>query len=319
MKRIRRIPPWFACWLPVARSVGRFSANPPIVLATPHRPHVPATSLCLRLALQSRRPLELAFLDEGLGSYRDTAHWVRSTREGDRRSPISAIQIPRLLTKSLLRTHSAPVRRNLLQEHGVELRPDPDVAAGYASYFLGRASRFASSSINTEGRPPMGAIIWLSQPITASSSEWVHCVKWLREVGVTLRARGVPFWVKLHPRESGDTYTATGLPIVQESGSIEELMPIFKPAAVVGRTSTGLVTAAALYGIPAFSVNHLPPFRDFSANDDVQTLFARLKRLVESPASMQELLERFNELIAARRESGALGVTAGWRMPGHDE
>lgn len=319
VRRIRRIHPIESRWLPVARLVARFGKGAPVVLATPHRPHVPATSLCLRMALRLWRPLQLVFLDEGLGTYRDVKHWVRSTRERDRRSPISSIQIPLVLASSFLRTGKAPIRRNLLKAKDDILQPDVAVAATYRSYFLARSAEYEKRTQRIHARPEPGAVIWLSQPNNSSVRERQECIAWVRDTGRALRSRGISLWVKLHPRESADEYAGSELSIVEDTGALEEILPILQPAAVIGRDSTGLVTAAVLYGLPAFSVSGLAPFRGHTGTQSGRELFVRLKHLVHSPTTDEGLLEQLEEHAGVARDGVLPGsfVAEGWARVDH--
>lgn len=303
VRRIRRIHPLESGWLTASRWVARFARNPPIVLATPHRPHLPATSLGLRFALRWRRPLHLTFLDEGLGTYRSVEHWVRSTTERDKRNATMAIKIPHVLSKTFLRTSTPPSHRNLLKENGDLLQPDAEIVASYRAYFLARAAAFEARQSSPRERPKAGAVIWLSQPQHGSAREHNEYIAWIRTIGEGLKSRGLSFWLKLHPRDSKNDYRGFGLSIIEETGALEEILPVLRPSSVVGRDSTGLVTAAALYGIPAFSVSGIAPFCGQANAKGGRELFGRLASLVESPTTSEGLLSRL-EMCARAAQDG---------------
>lgn len=311
VKRIRRIHPIESGWITASRWVARFGNNLPLVLATPHRPHLPATSLCLRFAFRWRRPLHLTFLDEGLGTYRGVEHWVRSTTERDRRNATLAIKIPRFLSMALLRTSIPPARRNLLKEQGDLLQPDAEIVASYRAYFLARSAAYERQQSRPEKRPETGAVIWLSQPQHGSESEHNESIAWIHTVGEWLKGRGVSLWLKLHPRDFAEDYAGTGVSIIEDTGALEEILPILCPSSVVGRDSTGLVTAAALYDIPAFSVSGISPFRGQASAKGGRELFGRLASLVESPTTTEELLNRVELCARAARDARSQGNLVG--------
>lgn len=198
-------------------------------------------------------------IDEGVGSYFSKSVWDQvhsldeSTKSIVKKELLRLKEVVQSLTKFLFRAEE----RFLFKVKEGELVPNPEVVNNYLHVL---SSEFGENQENDS----IATALLITQPFSEYRQLSIDREKELigRMVAYLIR-KGFRVCIKPHPRERSEKYneilTELGLKsaiqVLPQNYPIERDYAAFKSkkTIVVGYTSTALLTAAVLYGLPAYS------------------------------------------------------------------
>lgn len=268
-------------FLPARRTKKR-----PLAIISPMQPNVRLLRLLSDAGIRSRYRPQPLLVDEGLATYFPS----------QLRQPIERVDRPmregRLvghlkrrganMTRSFMRWRWQHRNFFLLESSAAGLRPAEEVLSCYRGRLAPDRERPST---------PNGEVFVLSQPYSEygaiqpnkEARLLVHLHQHIQSLGYLPR-------VKLHPRESPQKYEAAFrdagicpqyLPLKE---SLEVLLRGMHPSAVLGYTSTALVTAPLFFDVPSFTAAEaLARDADVEWLRETASTFAELTRSIVSP------------------------------------
>lgn len=221
----------------------------------------PQTRNLLPLLAQKGAPdlIECTVIDEGVGTYMPASHW-EMINKSEFQTQTKARRVLARLSKSIaLLPFGNPADIFLFEKVGEKLRLRRDVVNLYRCFFndVYWSINYYSSEkyLVEEELPDRPLCLYVSQPVVEDGlvKENVY-----RDILHSLRFfcddRGWVFIVKPHPRESLERYKNMDVRVLYSNHVAEALVNDLKPIAIVGLTSTSLVTISCIYNIPSFSL-----------------------------------------------------------------
>lgn len=205
-------------------------------------------------------------IDEGFAQYCSPLPWFF---ENNKESRFKWHLLARFITQYYLRkclnriicAVSSMQNRSIFKKNNLRLHVRNNVAKSYKTILQlklqGHQSTFSFNNIQSN------SVVFLSQPwseygtIDHNKEEVI-----LNNIIKILERLNLQLIIKSHPREDKDKYFKfTGrfnesVAIIQEDLLAEEVFA-FKPLCVIGYTSTSLITARAIYNIPAISISSI--------------------------------------------------------------
>jgi len=244
-------------------SRARHAKRLPIMLIAPL--HVDMSILHLFSEDTIRRTYRprIVLTDEGIGSYASTRMWIASRRLNDPGAQVSWMAEVRYAGSRLMAwtaERAQPTeRRALFTRTRKGLVPVEEIASAYRT-----AIHASCTPIVCPAEHPFGMVLTQALSEYGIVSPSVERLA-LREVVLAMWKAGCGVIVKPHPEEAVGKYSgviaelaAQGpISLADSSQSAEFLYAPWRPDCVVGYGSTGLLTAAALFSIPALDASEL--------------------------------------------------------------
>lgn len=242
-------------------------------------------------------------IDEGILSYGGLELHLASYAFGSRKTAplrrlliMFCVAMDKILT-GIVYAHSPVEHRSLLHRTRDGFEGQDSVVQGYRD-LLPRISRQENPA-----RRPQVILVAQHYLEAADSRALGELLQLVRKI---VEEEGGEVWLKLHPRELSENlperYQSMADRILRTDLSLEALMMREHPAAIVGWTSTCLITAKLLFDIPTVSLARMQRWRRrFWFGQTLDRDFLQVGRgLVDQPESLPALQGTLRRIMAGK-------------------